>query len=263
MKNHREIKGPRKANINAIIEKKPQKIWAPDSQTWLATCRTKKINRAHRSHSTRGQAKCNKQEESRITNQDNKIARFYPCTPTMPGCHRRVCTGPAIPYTYLQMCGELKMTTHLYLCAPFHHKQDTLSPTPYYARIFHAMPKKIKNTKSKISGKGAMEEREHGIWSGTYLATRSSISLQLSSVAVVSPACTTLLRLFSWVFPPPRSSRILHGAAFAVSFGRTPSAGLLFFLVPGGYDFFPLPATLPCATAPYRPSSLHESIRLC
>ena len=32
-------------------------------------------------------------------------------TPTRPGCiHRRVCTGLAIPYTYLQMCGGLKIT---------------------------------------------------------------------------------------------------------------------------------------------------------
>ena len=30
--------------------------------------------------------------------------------PTRPGCiHRRVCTGQAIPYTYLQMCGGLKI----------------------------------------------------------------------------------------------------------------------------------------------------------
>ena len=39
-----------------------------------------------------------KQEESRITNQDNKIAWFYyPRTPTRPGCiHRRVCTDQAV-----------------------------------------------------------------------------------------------------------------------------------------------------------------------
>ena len=56
-----------------------------------------------------------KQEESRITNQDNKIARFYPCTPNRPGCiHRRVCTGQTIPYTYLQMCGGLKITKVLF-----------------------------------------------------------------------------------------------------------------------------------------------------
>ena len=43
---------------------------------------------------TRGQAKWNKQKESRITNQDNKIAWFYPCTPTC--IHRRVCTAQAM-----------------------------------------------------------------------------------------------------------------------------------------------------------------------
>ena len=33
-------------------------------------------------------------------------------TPTRPGCiHRRVCTAQAIPYTYLQMCGGLKITS--------------------------------------------------------------------------------------------------------------------------------------------------------
>ena len=98
---------------------------------------------------------------------------------------------------------------------------------------------------------------------GNIIFSPVHISLQLSSVAVVSPVCTILLRLFPWVSPPPRSSRILHGAAFAASSGCTSSVDLLFFLVPGGYDLFPLPAILPFATAPYRPSSLHESIRLC
>ena len=60
---------------------------------------------------TRGQEKSNKQENARITIQDNKIARFCPCTPTRLGCiHCRVCTGHAIPYTYLQMCGGPKIT---------------------------------------------------------------------------------------------------------------------------------------------------------
>ena len=50
-------KGPRKVNTHhAIIgkeKKTPQKNKAPDSQTSLATCQTKEIDRAHRSHSTR------------------------------------------------------------------------------------------------------------------------------------------------------------------------------------------------------------------
>ena len=65
-------------NTHAIIgkeKKNPQKNKAPDSQTSQATCQTKEIDRAHRSHSTR-EAKQNICffEESRITNQDNKIA---------------------------------------------------------------------------------------------------------------------------------------------------------------------------------------------
>ena len=36
--------------------------------------------------------------------QYNRMILSLPCTPTRPGCiHRRVCTGQAIPYTYLQM----------------------------------------------------------------------------------------------------------------------------------------------------------------
>ena len=77
MKNQREIKGPRKVDTNAIIgRRKKMKNKAPDSQTAQATCRTKEIDRAqHRSHSTReAKQNKNKQVESSITNQDNKIA---------------------------------------------------------------------------------------------------------------------------------------------------------------------------------------------
>ena len=48
-----------------------------------------------------------------------------------------------------------------------------------------------------------MEERECHISSGTYVATRSAISLLLSSAAVVSSVCAILLRLFPWISPPP------------------------------------------------------------
>ena len=154
-----------KVNTHAIIgkeKKKTQKNKAPDSQTSQATYQAKEIDRAHRSHSTRDakQNKTNKKKQGLPINQDNKNACFYPCTPTRPGCiHRRVCTGQAIPYTHLQMCGGLKITK--------------------------------------------------------------------------------------------------------VSFGGTSSAGLLFFVVPGCHEFFALPATPPCVTAPHRPSSPQGSIRLC
>ena len=62
-KTKKEIKGPRNVNTHhAIVKKereKPQKNKAPDRQTSQATCQTKKIDRAHRSHSTR-EAKQNK-----------------------------------------------------------------------------------------------------------------------------------------------------------------------------------------------------------
>ena len=45
MKNKRGIKGPRKVNTHAIIEKKTQKNKAPDSQTSQATCRTQVSHR--------------------------------------------------------------------------------------------------------------------------------------------------------------------------------------------------------------------------
>ena len=57
MKNQSEIN--RKVNTHAIIGKRKQKNKAPDSQTSQATCQTKEIDRAHRSHSTR-EAKQNK-----------------------------------------------------------------------------------------------------------------------------------------------------------------------------------------------------------
>ena len=101
MKNQREIKGPRKVNTRDD-RKKNRKIRLQTVRRRRWQCRTKEIDRAHRSHST-GEAKQNKnnQEESRIINQGNKIAWLYPCTPTRPGCiQRRVCTGDAIPYTY-------------------------------------------------------------------------------------------------------------------------------------------------------------------
>ena len=58
--NQREIKGPQKVKVNthAIMGKK-QKQRAPDSQTPQATCRTKEMDRAHRSRLTR-EAKQNK-----------------------------------------------------------------------------------------------------------------------------------------------------------------------------------------------------------
>ena len=163
MKNPREIKGPTKVNTHAIIGQPPQKNKAPDSQTSQATCQTKEIDRAHRPHSTREakQNKTNKNNQGSPTIKTIQSHDSILVPLTRPGCnHRRVCTGHAIPYTYLQMCGGLKTTK--------------------------------------------------------------------------------------------------------VSFGRTSSAGLLFFLVPGGHEFFrSLQHPLPCATALHRPSSLQGFIRLC
>ena len=70
-KNQKEIKGPTKVNTHAIIgkeKKTPQKNKAPDSQTSQATCQTKEIDRAHRSHSTREakQKKTNQNQGSPI-----------------------------------------------------------------------------------------------------------------------------------------------------------------------------------------------------
>ena len=69
-KNQKEIKGPRNVNTHAIIGKEKKK---KNRKIRLQTVR--RIDRVHRSHST-CEAKQNKikQEESRITNQDNKIA---------------------------------------------------------------------------------------------------------------------------------------------------------------------------------------------
>ena len=64
MKNQREIKGPRKVYINAIVVGKKTENKAPDSQTSQATYRAKEIDRAHRSHSTR-EAKQNKANKNR------------------------------------------------------------------------------------------------------------------------------------------------------------------------------------------------------
>ena len=97
MKKQREIKGPRKVNTHARIRKK-QKNKAPDSQTSQAICRTKEIDRAHRSHSTR-EAKQN------ITNKKNqgspiKIIKWHDCI-LVPLLGRGVFTAgfaPAMPF---------------------------------------------------------------------------------------------------------------------------------------------------------------------
>ena len=68
MKKPKRNKGPRKVNTHAIIgkeKKKAHKNKALDSQTSHATCQTKEIDRAHRSHST-GEAKQNKKKTRRI-----------------------------------------------------------------------------------------------------------------------------------------------------------------------------------------------------
>ena len=71
MKNQREIKEPRKVNTHAIIGKK-HKNKAPDIQTSQATYRTKEIDRAHRSHSTR-EAKQNKTDKKNQGSPINSI----------------------------------------------------------------------------------------------------------------------------------------------------------------------------------------------
>ena len=93
----KEIKGPRKINTHAIIGKENT---PPPRKIRLQTVRRRRRHdKGYRKSpslplDTRGQAEWNKQGESRITNQDNKITWFYPCIPTRPGCiHRRVCTG--------------------------------------------------------------------------------------------------------------------------------------------------------------------------
>ena len=78
MKNQKEIEGPRKKSTHTLIGNK-QKNKAPDSQTSQATCRTKEIGRAYRSHSTR-EAKQNKTriKDYQSRQQNRMILSLYP-----------------------------------------------------------------------------------------------------------------------------------------------------------------------------------------
>ena len=137
MKNQRKMKEPRKVITNAIRnrKKKKQKNKVAGSPTSQATCQTKGIDKAHRSHSTReaNQNKTNKK------NQGSPIKTIKSHGSILvPLLGRGVFTAGFAP--------AIKFPTHTYKCvgAQDHDTGDTcmlhsntnktfsLSSTPYY-----------------------------------------------------------------------------------------------------------------------------------
>ena len=203
-------------------------------------------------------------------------------TPTRPaGCiHRRVCTGHAIPYTYLQMFEGLKITTQ---------KVMPVCSIPTQTRnyfITHSLPvlfivlcrnipchakQNQKECKTKNKTKDQHATTVYHIWEGCNEGEGTSYLVRYMSCytfchlppALLPRSCvlslyhspTTLVPV-GMVFPPPGLVIfcILCGAAFAVFFWSHvvgwPS------LLPCARKSLkcPLPATPPCATTPHRPS---------